>query len=75
MQRRGWLDRTQWELVCSTKDINEYFRRLGALKNDGIEVRTETSPAGATHGGGSRITCHYQIYVEENSYHQAMEIL
>ncbi|TGB04446.1 hypothetical protein [Halobacillus salinus] len=71
----NWFDQTQWELLFSTDDLNDYYGRLGTLKNEGIEVKTKTLSSGSAHGGGASIACIYQVFVRKPILHQASEAL
>ncbi len=65
----------KWEMVYATRDLSDYYRIMGALKNVGLKPRTKTISAGAGTGNGHGFECNYQIFVPVESIHRAEESL
>ncbi|KHE72241.1 hypothetical protein [Halobacillus sp. BBL2006] len=62
----------EWEMVYATRDLTEYYRVVGTLKNNGFKPKTKT----LSHSGvGRGMRCTYQIYVPNDSFRQAEEVL
>ncbi|MGI8316260.1 hypothetical protein [Halobacillus mangrovi] len=52
--------------------MTEYYKVVGALKNNGFKPKTKT----LSHSGiGSGLACTYQIFVHNDFIHEATEVL
>ncbi|MBA2173780.1 hypothetical protein H0266_02600 [Halobacillus locisalis] len=72
---RNLFGNKSWELVFSTHDLIHYYKRVGALKNEGIEIKTKTLSCVGGKEGATGLACIYQVYVRRPVIHQAYETL
>lgn len=75
MPFRNWFRTNRWELVFSTHDLTHYYNGVGALKNEGLQVKTKTLSCVGGKDGSTGLACIYQVYVRKPLIHQAYETL